>query len=167
MLISEHKIGDESELDEDEVEIIQAALQLSEKTIKDIMQPIKSVYWLRQDAVLDAKTVDAIKDHGYSRIPVFDKGLTQCFGVILMKDMVDIDFDENPVPVMNFRLHKTRAVGSRTALDTMFHKLSVVRSHLVPVEQNDKIIGIITVEDLIEEIIGHEIEDETDRALHR
>ena len=81
--------------------------------------------------------------------------------------MVDIDFDENPVPVMNFRLHKTRAIGSRTALDTMFHKLSVVRSHLVPVEQNDKIVGIITVEDLIEEIIGHEIQDETDRTLHR
>jgi len=167
MLISEHKIGDESELDEDEVEIIQSALQLSEKTIKDIMQPIKDVYWLRQDAILDAKTVDAIKSHGYSRIPVFDRSLSQCFGVILMKDMVDVDFDENPIPVMNFRLHKTRAIGSRTALDTMFHKLSVVRSHLVPVEQNDKIIGIVTVEDLIEAIIGHEIEDETDRALHR
>ena len=167
LLISEHKIGDQSELDDDEVEIIQAALQLSEKTVKDIMQPIKNVYWLTQDAILDAKTVDNITANGYSRVPVFDKKLTQCFGVLLMKDMVDIDFDENPVPVTNFKLHKTRAIGSRTALDTMFRKLPIIKSHLIPIEQNDRIIGIITAEDLIEEIIGHEIADETDHALNR
>lgn len=167
LLISEHKIADESELDEDEVEIIQSALQLSEKTVKDIMQPIKEVYWLTEDATLDAKTVDEITANGYSRVPIFDKKLTQCRGVLLMKDMVDIDFDEHPVPVTHFHLHKTRLVGSRTALDTMFRKLGVIRSHLIPIEQNDKIIGIITAEDLIEEIIGHEIADETDHALHR
>lgn len=167
LLISEHKIADESELDEDEVEIIQSALQLSEKTVKDIMQPIKEVYWLTEDATLDAKTVDEITANGYSRVPIFDKKLTQCHGVLLMKDMVDIDFDEHPVPVTHFHLHKTRLVGSRTALDTMFRKLGVIRSHLIPIEQNDKIIGIITAEDLIEEIIGHEIADETDHALHR
>lgn len=167
MLISEHKIGDASELDEDEVEIIQSALQLSEKTVKDIMQPIKQVYWLTNDAMLDAKTVDEITANGYSRVPVFDKKLTQCYGVLLMKDMVDIDFDENPVPVTRFNLHGTRLVGSRTALDTMFRKLGIIRSHLIPIEQNDRIIGIVTAEDLIEEIIGHEIADETDRALHR
>lgn len=167
ILISEHKIGDQSELDEDEVEIIQSALQLSEKTVKEIMRPISDVYWLRNDAILDAKTIDQITANGYSRIPIFDKKLTQCFGVLLMKDMVDIDFDDNPIPVMHFPLHKTRLVGSRTALDTMFRKFSVIRSHLVPIEQNDSIVGIITAEDLIEEIIGHEIADETDHALHR
>lgn len=168
LIISDHKLyDDDSELDEDEVEIIQATLQLSTKTVKDIMSPMKSVYWLKHDAILNAKTVDEIKLRGYSRIPVLSKGMTQCYGVILMKDMVDINFDENPVPVMNFRLHPTKSVGSRTALDTMFHKLSKIKSHLIPVEQNGKIIGILTIEDLIEEIIGHEIEDETDHAMHR
>lgn len=167
MLISEHKIADESELDEDEVEIIQSALQLSEKTVKDIMRPINEVYWLTPDAVLDDNTVDEIKANGYSRVPVFDRDMTQCFGVLLMKDMVDVDFDENPVPVMQFPLHRTRLIGSRTALDTMFRKLSVIRSHLIPIEQNDHIIGILTAEDLLEEIIGHEIADETDHRLSR
>ena len=167
MLISEHKIAEESELDDDEVEIIQSALQLSEKTVKEIMRPIKSVYWLTDDAMLDAKTVDEITTRGYSRVPVFDKKMTRCYGVLLMKDMVDIDFDENPLPVIQFPLHATRLVGSRTALDTMFRKLTIIKSHLIPIEQNDKIIGIVTAEDLIEEMIGHEIADETDHALHR
>lgn len=167
LLISEHKIADESELDEDEVEIIRSALQLSEKTVKDIMQPIEDVFWLSQTAMLDAKTVDEIKARGYSRVPIFDEELTQCFGVLLMKDMVDIDFDEHPVPVTHFTLHRTRSIGSRTALDTMYRKFVTIKSHLIPIEQNDKIIGILTSEDLLEEIIGREIVDETDHALHR
>jgi CBS domain containing-hemolysin-like protein len=60
-------------------------------------------------------------------------------------------------------LHSTRLVGSMTALDTMFRTFITARSHLIPIEKDDRIIGIVTIEDLIEEILGHEIEDETDR----
>lgn len=167
MLISEHKIAEESELDEDEVGIIQGALKLSEKRVGDIMEPIEEVFWLTNDATLDAATVDLIKERAYSRVPVFDKDLTRCYGVLLMKDMVDIDFDETPQSLMTFHLHETEKVGSRTALDTMLRKFFTLPSHLVPVERDDRIVGILTVEDLVEEIVGHEIMDETDRAMAR
>lgn len=166
LIIGEHRHG-KSELDEDEVEIIQSALLLSEKQVGQIMQPMRSVYWLDRDAVLDENTVDEIKTRGFSRIPVFNKKLTECDGVLLMKDMVDIDFDEQPRPVSSFPLHKTELIGSRTALDTMLRKFFSLKSHLVPIEKDDKIVGIVTVEDLIEEIIGHEIADETDHKLAR
>jgi metal transporter CNNM len=167
LIIGEHQTVEGSELDEDEVEIIKSALQLSEKTVGEIMQPIKDVYWLPLDATLDAKTVDDITAHGYSRIPVLSRDKRECYGVLLMKDMVDIDFDGNPIPVTSFKLHHTKMVGSRTALDTMFRRFISLRSHLVPVEKDDEIIGIVTIEDLIEEILGHEIADETDHAHHR
>lgn len=167
LIIGEHQTSESSELDEDEVEIIKSALQLSEKTVGEIMQPIKQVFWLPIDATLDAKTVDDITAHGYSRIPILSRDRRDCYGVLLMKDMVDIDFDDNPVPVTSFKLHRTRVVGSRTALDTMFRRFISLRSHLVPVERDDIIIGIVTIEDLIEEILGHEIADETDHAHHR
>lgn len=166
ILISEH-ISDASELDEDEVEIIRSALQLSEKHVSEIMRPIKDVYWLKNTAMLDAKRVDQIKEKGYSRIPVFNKEMTACDGVLLMKDMVDEDFDEKPRLVSTFFLHRTMVVGSRTALDTTLRKFFSLKTHLMPVEKDDKIVGIVTVEDLIEEIIGHEIADETDKARNR
>lgn len=167
LIVSEHQLDTSGELDADEVEIIRGALQMSEKKVGDIMEPIEEVYWLKDTAILNAKTVDEIKEKGYSRVPIFDKNLTRCRGVLLMKDMVDIDFDETPRPVMAFKLHRTEQIGSRTALDTMLRKFFSLHTHLVPIEKDDKIVGILTVEDLVEEIIGHEIADETDYLLER
>lgn len=168
LMISEH-LGKEaaSELDESEVEIIKGALQLSEKKVTDIMTPIDKVYWIEDNGVIDDKKIDEIKEANYSRIPIFNKTLSSCYGILLMKDLVDIDFDERSYAIDELPIHATKLVGSRTALDTMFRRFIAAHTHLIPVEKNDKIIGIITIEDLIEEIIGQEIIDESDHAANR
>jgi metal transporter CNNM len=167
LLIAEHLGTKESELDDDEVEIIRGALQLSEKRVRDIMTDIRHTYWLLPDAKLDDAKIDEIKARGFSRIPVFNRQLTKCYGLLLMKDLVDIDFDNNQYGVDDMSLHPSKLVGSMTALDTMFRKFIAAGTHLIPIEKDDKIIGIVTIEDLIEEILGHEIEDETDRQKGR
>lgn len=164
LLVAEHLGAKESELDEDEVEIIKGALQLSEKRVGSIMTPMAKVYSLKPFSVIDDKLIDEIKESGHSRIPVFNTGRTICFGVILVKELIDIDFDEHPLRVDELVLHPTQTVGAGTALDTMFRKFISAQTHLIPVEKDDVIVGIVTIEDLLEEILGHEIEDETDRA---
>lgn len=167
IMISEHLNTKESELDDDEIEIIRGALQLSEKHVRDITTPMEMVYSLEPSTRIDANKINEIKAAGRSRIPIFNKAKTICFGVLLVKDMVDIDFDDDPPLVSELSLHPTETVGSMTALDTMFRKFIASGTHLLPVEQGDQIIGIVTIEDLIEEIVGHEIADETDRARKR
>ena len=167
VLVSEHLGANESELDEDEIEIMKGALQLSEKRVRDIMMPIKKVYWLTPETVINAAKIDEIKLAGRSRIPVFNRNHTKCFGVIIMKDMVDINFDESPMKVNELPLYPSKTVGAMTALDTLFRKFISAQSHLLPVEKDGKFIGIVTIEDLIEEIIGHEIRDESDRRSAR
>lgn len=163
ILISEHLGHEESELDEDEVEIIRGALQLSEKRASDIMLPINDVYWLTPSTRISQTTIDEIKKVGRSRIPIFNEKLTRCNGVLLMKDLVDIDFEDKELYVNDLNLHAVQLVGSRTALDTLLRKFIATSTHLVPVVKDDKIMGIVTIEDLIEEIVGHEIEDESEK----
>lgn len=163
IMITEHLGHEDSELDEDEVEIIRGALQLSEKKVRDIMMPIKDVFWLTPNTLLTDAKIDEIKAAGRSRIPIFNKDRSQCYGVLLMKELVDIDFDEHTYRVDDLNLHPVRLVGSKTALDTMLRKFIASSTHLFPVEKDDKIVGIVTIEDIIEEIVGQEIEDETDK----
>ncbi len=163
LLIDEHLTDNRSELDDDEVEIIRGALQLSEKRVKRIMTPMRQTYWLTPDTLLDDAKIDELKDNGFSRIPIFNEALTECHGLLIMKSLVDIDFDDNHFKVSDMQLHLSKPIGSMMALDTLFRKFISKRTHLLPVEKDDKIIGIVSIEDLIEEIIGHEIEDESDK----
>ncbi len=167
MIIGDHAKNKSSELDAGEVKIMQAALSLSEKRVKEIMTPIKHVYWLAEDTVIDGPRLDEIKEQRWSRIPIFDAQLTKCYGILLMKDLVDIDFDNHPQKVTELPLYSTNLVGSMTALDTMFRRFVTVHTHLVPVEKDDHIVGIITIEDLVEEILDHEIEDESDHLKQK
>ncbi|HVW23343.1 MAG TPA: CNNM domain-containing protein [Candidatus Saccharimonadales bacterium] len=163
LMLGEHAGDERSELDEDEVEIMRGALSLSEKRVRDIMTNIRHTYWLTLEDTLDGVKIDEVKAKGFSRIPIFNRELTKCYGLLLMKELVDIDFDERSYQVRELHLHPTDVVGSMTALDTMFRKFIAAGTHLIPVERDDVIVGIVTIEDLIEEIIGHEIEDESDR----
>ncbi len=164
IIISEHLTPGASELDEDEVEIMRGALGLSAKKVRDIMTPMRQVYWVTPDTLIDGAKIDEIKTLSWSRIPVFNPKLTQCSGILLMKDLVDIDFDKRPIRVDQLSLHDFKIVGSMTALDTLFRKFIGAKSHMMPIERDGKIIGIVTIEDLIEEILGHEIEDESDHT---
>jgi metal transporter CNNM len=167
LIVSEHLGTQASELDEDEIEIVQGALQLSEKKVRDITTPIKKVFYLNPNTAIDSKMIDTIKHHNRSRIPVFSHGFGKCYGVLLMKDLIDIDFDEKSYKLSELTLYSAKTVGSMTALDTMFRHFISARSHLMPVTEDGKIVGIVTIEDLIEEIIGHEIVDEADRSRKR
>ena len=167
LILREQRTHDDSELDEDEAEIMQSVLLLSHKRVSSIMTPLKSVYSLQDDALIDARVIDEIKERNYSRIPIFTKDQKECVGVLLMKDLVDIDFDERGYGLGELPLHSTATIGSKTALDTLFRKFIAARSHMMMVTKDEKIVGVVTIEDLIEEILGHEIEDEADhkRAL--
>lgn len=166
LLISEYK-GRSPEVDDDEVEIIRSTLQLSRKSVEDIMVPIERVFWLRNQVLIDKQAIDMVKERGYSRIPVFDENLQRSYGALLMKDMFDVDFADEPRIVTDFVLHSTRVIGPRMALDTLFRQFQSARTHLMVVKRESAIIGIVTIEDLLEEVIGHEIIDETDYAHRR
>jgi metal transporter CNNM len=163
LLVTEHLDSEASELDDDEIEIMRGALGLSEKRIRDIMTDIRHTYWLTPDTVLDEAKMEEIKERAFSRIPVFNTKLTKCYGILLMKNLIDIDVDDQQLRVDDLPLYPVQLVGSMTALDTMFRKFISAGTHLIPIEKDDQIVGIATIEDLLEEIVGHEIEDETDR----
>ncbi len=162
LIIGDHLMDKQSEIDQDEITIMIGALQLSNKTATDIMTPISNVYYLNLEDQLDGNKIDQIKKHNFSRIPILNKRLDTSPGILIMKNLVDINFDDNKYFVSDMKLHPASYIGPNMALDTLFRKFISIHSHLLIVIKQKRIIGIVTIEDLLEEIIGHEIEDESD-----
>ncbi len=161
VIIAEQYDNKSSELDEDEIDIMRGALSLSEKRTKDIMVPIDRVFYVHPETIIDDDFIERARNQGYSRIPVFNKELSECLGIVMLREIIY----NRPQGTIEHSLvvHPTKLLGYNTALDTLFKKFISNKSHMIAVERDDKVIGVVTIEDLLEEIINHEIEDEKDR----
>ncbi|CAO3675260.1 unnamed protein product [Umbelopsis ramanniana] len=169
-LVSLHRAvdenGDVDALTEDEVTIIGAVLDLRAKPVSKIMTPIADCFVLSIDANLDEKVMDMIVSAGYSRIPVHSPGNKSNFvGMLLVKQLIKYD-PEDALPVSNFQISTLPETGPDTSCLDILNFFQEGRSHMALVSSNpggeDGVLGVITLEDVIEELIGEEIIDETD-----
>ncbi|XP_075221669.1 metal transporter uex isoform X2 [Lycorma delicatula] len=173
-----------SELEKDEVNIISGALELRKKIVADVMTKLEDVYMLSYDAVLDFETVSEIMKSGYSRVPVYVGDRHNVVTVLLIKDLALVDPDDNtPLKTLcQFYQNPFNYVFENTTLDGLLKKFKKGnKGHMAFVHRVNnegegdpfyETVGIITLEDVIEELIQAEIMDETDvwtdnRTKHR
>ncbi|ATY58865.1 DUF21 and CBS domain (Mam3) [Cordyceps militaris] len=167
-LVTLHKsLGDLSErLNQDEVTIITAVLDLKDKPVSEVMTPMEDVYTLSEDHILDEKTMDNILSSGYSRIPIYRSGQpTDFVGMLLVKTLITYD-PEDKIPVREVPLGAIVETRPETSCLDIINFFQEGKSHLVLVSENPGsdhgAIGVVTLEDVIEELIGEEIVDESD-----
>ncbi|KAL8998343.1 MAG: hypothetical protein Q9169_002556 [Polycauliona sp. 2 TL-2023] len=167
-LVTLHKsLGAAGEqLNSDEVTIISAVLDLKAKPIGSIMTPIKDVFTMSSDTVLDEKTMDIILGAGYSRIPIYEPQNPQNYvGMLLVKILITYD-PEDAKKVNEFALATLPETAPETSCLDIVNFFQEGKSHMVLVSerpgQDSGAIGVVTLEDVIEELIGEEIIDESD-----
>lgn len=160
-IIHEHAERSDSPVDYDESRIAAGALQFSKKTAGDLVTPMSEVFTVNLDDELDATLLAQIKHVGHSRIPVQSDGTF--VGLLYVKDLVG---QKLPLPVSQAYHDKIHDIDARSHLDTVLSRFIQTRSHLfVVVDPEDQQMGIITLEDVIEEILKQEIEDEFDSEI--
>lgn len=165
---------DVNDLDKDEVNIISGALELRKKTVADAMTHIEDAFMLSYDAILDFETVSEIMKSGFSRIPVYDNERKNVLTLLFIKDLAFVDPDDNtPLRTLcEFYQNSCSFVFEDVTLDVMFRQFKEGhRGHMAFVHRVNnegdgdpfyETIGLITMEDVIEELIQAEIMDETD-----
>ncbi len=156
-IIHEHAVRSDSPVDYDESRIAAGALQFSKKTAGDLVTPMSEVFVVDLDDELDATLLAQIKHAGHSRIPVRSEG--ELVGVLYVKDVVGRDL---PLPISQLYRDKIYDIDKRSRLDTVLSRFIQTRNHLFVVMDDETELGIITLEDVIEEILDQEIEDEYD-----
>ena len=159
-LVTLHKtLGAAGEqLNSDEVTIISAVLDLKEKPVGSIMTPMGNVFTMSADTVLDETTMDNILSAGYSRIPIHAPNNPENFvGMLLVKMLITYD-PEDARPVRDFALATLPETRAETSCLDIVNFFQEGKSHMVLVSEfpgEDKgALGVVTLEDVIEELIG-------------
>eukprot|EP00752_Nemacystus_decipiens_P008951 g7992.t1 len=152
---------------------VAGAMNYKECTVREVMTPVKDCFMLSVSEKLNFKTLSVIFKSGFSRIPVFGRDHNDVIGLLFTKDLIFIDPDDE-TPLKNFVQIFGRAVTVVWPDYTLGDVLNVFKqgkSHLGLVRDVNnsgegdpfyEVVGIITLEDIIEEILGDEIVDETD-----
>ncbi|KAJ3161624.1 hypothetical protein HDU88_007261 [Geranomyces variabilis] len=163
----------------DEVGIISAVLDLKDKTVMQIMTPIEDVFMMEVSQVIDVEIIRQLITRGHSRIPIYQHHRNNIVAILLAKRLIGYNV-EKAKRVSDMPLSYLPMIDSETNLFDMLNFFQEGRSHMAAVAGrtdgsragNDdngkaerKILGIITLEDVIEELIGEEIIDEFDEYI--
>ena len=155
--------GQEGALEEDEVGMMQGVMKLNRKTVREVMVPrnrtmmidIEDDYQLNHDLIVNAT---------YSRIPVYEKDKDNMIGVVLVKDYLRASVIAEDISQVDLRdlAHDPLNVPETLMLDDLFTLIQTTRNHMAVVkDEYAQTVGIITLEDIVEEIMG-DINDEYD-----
>jgi CBS domain containing-hemolysin-like protein len=156
-----HLVEGNADLEEDEREMIASVIELGEQPVREVMVP-------RMDIVAAPATstvrdvLDRIIDSGHSRIPIFDETIDNIVSVAYAKDLLRHLRDGSQDAPVKPLGREPSFVPETKKVDELLHEMQQKRVHLaIVVDEYGGTAGLISIEDLIEEIVG-EIQDEYD-----
>lgn len=149
-------------INEIEREMINSIFDFDDKQAEEVMTPRTEVYLIDINRPLESY-INELLDEKYSRIPIYEGDLDNIIGILYMKDFLAeayrVGFEHIDIRKI---MHKPYFVPERKNIDQLFKELQKSNNHMaILIDEYGGFSGIVTIEDLIEEIMG-EINDEYD-----
>jgi putative hemolysin len=156
------------EFEEDEKEMIHGVIELGDKRVHEVMVPRIGIRAVNVDDPMD-DVLDTIVRAGHSRLPVIDDSLDNIVGILYAKDLLpylkhDARRGNNGADAIDLRsiVRPPVYVPESKAVDELLHEMQIAKRHIaIVVDEYGGTAGLITMEDVVEEIVG-EIQDEYD-----
>lgn len=143
-----------------DIDLLQYALQFSDKQVRDVYIPLRLVKTVSIAESIGPKLMDDLYKSGYSRFPVYEGEKTNIVGTLFLKDLVPQKTGGKVKDVARpevYYVHEdfTLQQALQAFLKTKHHLFIVVNSF-------EEFVGVVTIEDIIEQLIGKQIVDEFD-----
>jgi CBS domain containing-hemolysin-like protein len=160
------KVSQESgHLNEEERKLINQVFEFSETTVKEAMIPRTEIVAIPESSTLE-QIAGAFRQHGYSRLPVYRGSLDDIVGVLYGKDIMQYLLVKPRMFKLERVLKKPFYVVDTARLEDVLRQMQKEKFHFgFVVDEHGGVEGIITLEDLLEEIVG-DISDEHDEEVN-
>ena len=151
----------EMELDPHEQKMIKSILQLDETTSREVMKPRMDIVAVDQSTSLD-KVAELMSESGHSRIPIYEDTIDSIVGIIHSRDLLRHLSASTELYKLTILAHPPFFIPESKKLDDLLRDFQDKHIQMaIVVDEYGGTAGLITLEDLLEEIVG-EIEDEFD-----
>lgn len=141
--------------------LVHSIVEFGEKKVREVMVPRIDVFALDIHSSIE-EIRESVAEAGHSRVPIFDSSIDRITGILCVKDLVHISRDEQNVDI-NRLLRETYFVPEGKKIDELLREFQLEKKHMaVVVDEYGGTSGIVTLEDILEEIVG-EIRDEHDQ----
>ena len=150
-------------IEADHAEVIENVLSLESKTVRQIMTPRVVMFSLSTDL-----SIEAVQNSGqmlnYSRIPVFEKDADDIVGMVLRRDLLTSKLDDGDARIGDL-LRPVDFVAQTVTVDRLLRMFMERGQHLlIVIDEFGGLAGLVSLEDVLEEILGKEIVDEFDQV---
>ena len=157
-------VGEEKgALKKDEKEMIHSIFELGETIVREIMVPRTDMVCIEEDATL-TQILNLVKEKLHSRIPVYKEKVDNITGILYLKDLLPFIRKRNKSEIDIAKLvHTPYFVPEQKKINELLREFQKEKIHMaIVVDEYGGTAGIVTLEDIIEEIVG-EIQDEYDQ----
>lgn len=160
-IIKYHENVGDGIIDKDEERIILGAMSFSELKVADIMIPLKDVFFLEPNTILNTETLNKIKNKGFNRVPIYDSNRHTIKGILYTRDLIGFS-EPTQTTIEEFcSIKKPIIVHESVKLDNLLNSLVNRKIHMaLVVNEANHFAGVVTLEDIMEEILKTELEDE-------
>lgn len=161
-ILEEHEESEYSDIEADEIAIVRNAINFGDKLVRDIMTPKSVVTAIDKDEVISPEVLKELHESGHSRFPVYGESLDDIQGTLYLRDLVDVN--KHSKTVKQAMVKNVYFVNEKQLLDHVLNAFIRTKNHLfIVINEFREMTGIITIEDIIEEILGREVVDEFDK----
>ncbi len=151
----------EKALEKDEMELVHGALKFDDTVIRSVMTPRTKMFTLNSKTLL-FEALPQINQNGFSRIPIYGENKDDIVGFVHVRDVLKELENDNKMKSMEQMARKPVFASQEKKVSALLKEMKGRKTHMaIVVDEHGGVEGLVTLEDLIEEIVG-EIEDESD-----
>ena len=143
---------EEGPLEEEQTEIMQSALEFDETNVLEVYTPRNKIFAIDIHGLTHEKLNQIIIDCEYSRIPVYDRAFDNIVGVLVVKNYLAKYFENKNCSIRKL-LQKPYFIRKNAMIDDIFKGFKRRHTHIALIRENNKILGMVTMEDVLEELV--------------